>query len=71
MLRWQRGLLVPTNYAKDILGNLSRDIPLAWCTMTPPTPPRHVSKRSAASVIRTRTLLFLVAEFKESVDFQS
>ena len=29
MLRWQRGLLVPTNYAKDIMGNLSRGMRLA------------------------------------------
>ena len=25
---------VPHNYAKDILGNLSRGIRLAWCTMS-------------------------------------
>ena len=34
------GLLVPENYTKDILGNLSRGMRLAWCTMSP-----HVSKR--------------------------
>ena len=31
-----------------IWGNLSRGMPLAWCTMPPPPP--HVSKRSAASL---------------------
>ena len=39
LLRLQRGLLVPTNYAKDILDNFSRGMPLAWCTMSPPPPP--------------------------------
>ena len=29
----------PTHYANDILGNLSREIRLAWCTMSPPPPP--------------------------------
>ena len=29
----------PTHYANDILGNLSREIRLAWCTMSPPTSP--------------------------------
>ena len=38
---------MPRNYAKDILGNLSEGVRLAWCTISPPTP--HVSKRSAAS----------------------
>ena len=37
--RLQRGLLVPTNYAKDIFGNFSRGMRLAWCTMSPPPPP--------------------------------
>ena len=37
---------VPTNYAKDILGNLSKGMQLAWCTMRPPP---HFSKCSAAS----------------------
>ena len=36
---------VRKNYAKDILGNSSRGMCLAWCTMSP-----HVSKCSAASV---------------------
>ena len=29
---------LPHNYANDILGNLSRGIRLAWCTMSPPPP---------------------------------
>ena len=61
LLRLQRGLLVPKNYAKDILVNPSRGMRLTWCTMSPPPPPppphththththTHVSKRSAAS----------------------
>ena len=28
---------MPTNYAKDILGNLSKGMHLALCTMSPPT----------------------------------
>ncbi len=32
----ERGLLAPTNYEKDILGNLSRGMRLAWFTMRTP-----------------------------------
>ena len=53
---------MPINYAKagspslakDILGNLSRGMCLAWCTMTPHV---HVSKCSATSEIRGLCIL--------------
>ena len=37
----------PTHYANDILGNLSREIRLTFCTMSPPPPPPapYVCKR--------------------------
>ena len=30
---------MPKNYAKNILGNLSKGMRLAWCTMSSPLPP--------------------------------
>ena len=37
LLRLQRGLIVPKNYAKGFLGNSSKGMRLALCTMRPPT----------------------------------
>ena len=36
---------MPTNYAKDILGNLSKGMRLAWCMISPPfqNAPLHLS----------------------------
>ena len=60
---------MPTNYANDILGTMSKGMRLAWCTMRPPPPPPHVSKRSAVSeskmptdLIRTLNDIFISAK---------
>ena len=51
-----------TNYANDILGNLSRGtrVRLAWCTMSPPpSPPApYVWKCSAASELGPKNDLY-------------
>ena len=47
MLRSHRGLLVPMNKANDILGNWSRAMRLAWCTMCPHPPPLSTEFQNA------------------------
>ena len=49
---------MPTNYAKDILGNFSRGMRLAWCTMSPPPPPiSHTHTQHAPHRVHADTFL--------------
>ena len=54
----KRGLLVPTNYAKDILGNLSKGMCSAWCMMSPTPTFQNASLPLAHWVIDTHCIVF-------------
>ena len=56
LLRLQKGLLVPTNYAKHVLGNLSRGMRLAWCTIK--APPRFKTLRLLCIVLFFTSVMF-------------